>query len=131
MSVRLALNDWRSGGGELGGGSQTDFGAMHAVVDMVIAEQTLGSVDGGVSFEVGVHVHAVEIHTSRVGSVVPAHHTVRVEQRYELEHKVLAQSLRARVVGVGDEVEESVEDVTGWRFARMHATTDQVNLNKI
>ena len=87
-----------------------------AVVDVVEDEQTLDRVDGGVEGEVGPQVDAVEVGARLVGAVVAAGDAVRIEQRHQLEHKVLAQELGARVVLAQDELEEAVENECYYLF---------------
>jgi len=67
-----------------------------------------------------IDVHPVEIDTSHVRAVVAVRHAVRIQHRHKLEHKLLAQLLRHRIVGLQQVIEHAVEHEAGLRLARVH-----------
>ncbi len=86
-----------------------------------VHDQRARGKDGGMARRVRGAVEAIEVGSERVSPIMAATHTVRIEQRDELEDKVSTQLAGARIMRVEDEAQKAVEHVAGWCFPRVHA----------
>mmetsp|Transcript_1532 Transcript_1532/g.4618 ORF Transcript_1532/g.4618 Transcript_1532/m.4618 type:complete len:216 (-) Transcript_1532:852-1499(-) len=87
---------------------------------------TLGCQDRGMLRHVPLAVHAVEVHTSGVGAVVPHRNAVRI-QHWNDEKDVTLQECRCvqAAPASGQSFEHALKHVRGGGLARVHPCTEE------
>lgn len=92
----------------------------------VVFSNGLYCKDRGLPVEVRVDVESVEVLPQAIHPIVPVKHSVWVQHGYEFEHEVLSQQMSPRIVG-DEELQDPIEDVTGWTLSGMHSGCDEDN----
>lgn len=95
---------------------------------MVVVEDDLTScMDGGVEDRRGVNVYTIKVDATLISSVMASHHTIRIQQRDELEHKHVTQPFSPWVPG-HDEVEEAIKNKARGGLPRVYSSRDEHHL---
>ncbi len=87
-------------------------------------DELLEVVDDGVQHLGRSFVSSVQVAPSKRASVVPINDSIWVEHGHHFEDEVFSQSLSLRVIGVCEEVEDSLHHPTSYTLPWVHSGTD-------